>query len=502
MENILKIVNCLKPGEVKLVRHFYSLQNDYELKKREKLFVLAMAKPDCSDEEALRYLYGSRPDPAFRRLKQRLKADILNLLLIQGASAKFKSAYAQAVFDCRRMLIQGEILLSRGVYEEAIDVLGKAAALAQRYELFAEQVQIDDIYMTHIVMKDGGKDFDSLAERISGSVKLLEKAACAKRDHYALTVPGLFRGDCKKELQERAPAYLKKMETDFQSTGSKRIGFYFHVSAMNYYNTVKDFEQALHHGKELLHLVNSCDVFRMDSYLAGVNMQIASTLITLERYDEALKHASIAHSLFKPGMLNELMALEKLYYCYIRKGELVKARDIIGRAFANENLGYNESISARWWFFKTGLEFLQGDHEKALKSLKNCNALLRDKAGWMLGHCILEVMCRVENGNLDWFEIRAEGLKKVLKRHVNPENTGIDKRIILIYKIMKKLRRMDYNFSRTIKEEAENLALLSEGKGQYYWNPAGHELVRFDEWIKSKVQRSSKKGTSTASKAA
>jgi hypothetical protein len=144
------------------------------------------------------------------------------------------------------------------------------------------------------------------------------------------------------------------------------------------------------------------------------------------------------------------------------------------------------------------------DHfDKAIKSLKNCNILLKDKHGWLLGFCTLEVMCRFENGNHDWFEYRSESLKKMLKRHVKNDSAGKDKRIILIFKIMKTLNKLNYDFAATVKLEAESMAQLKDGKGQYYWNPAGSELLRFDEWMESKVQSASKRGSnSTAIKAA
>jgi tetratricopeptide (TPR) repeat protein len=501
MKNLAKLIRSLKPGEVKLVRHFYQMRRGYEVKKKEKLLVLVLAKGDCTDEEAKKYMYSAKGGPvlskkigsAFSNLKQRLRTDILNILLLQEGETRYRSPYARAVFDCRRMLLQGEVLLSRGVYNEAINLLDLAIGLAVKYELYAEQVQILDVYRTHKVMREDGKDFLQISDRITDSIQLLLKTTKAKHHHYEMTVPGLFRTDRCPELLSKGRTDLEDMGNDFSVTGSKRIGFYYHVSAIHYNSRMHNYEAALFHAKELLRLVSASDVFNADSYTAGANMEIANALLKLSRYDEAIEHAKVALRNFKPGMLNELMALEKLYFCYIRKQELEKAKEILQKAFANASINYNEFTSAKWWFFKAGLEFLKGDPERALRSLKECNVLMKDKTGWLLGYCTLEMMCRVENGNHDWFEYRSESLKKILMRHVDNKDDNRDKRIRLIFQVMKSLKYNDYDLKQSAEKEAHNLGLLAEGKGQYYWDPTGYELVRFDEWIKNKAQSSGKR---------
>jgi hypothetical protein len=502
MKTITKLIRNMKPGEIKLIRHFYQLRRGYEVKKKEKLLVLALTKPDCTDEEARKYLYSTRNSSAFSNLKQRMKADVLNILLLQEGEGRYRSPYARAVFDCRRLLLQGEVLLSRGIYGDAIDLLDKAIELAVKYELYAEQTQALDIYRAHTVMREDGKDFAKISQRISRSIHLLQKVANAKARHYELTVPGLFRSDRCPELLRNGRAYLQEMGNDYQETGSNRIGFYYHASAIHYNCKARDYEAALFHARELLDLVGSSDVFKADSYKAGANMQIANALLNLYRPAEAVEHARIAIHNFKSGMLNELMALEKLYFCYIRTGEFDKAKDVLEKAFANSSLDYNEFTSAKWWFFKAGLEFLNGEPDKALRSLKGCQALLKDKTGWLLGYCIFEMMCRVENGNLDWFEYRSESMKKILKRYVDNKNDHNDKRIRLIYQVMKTLKYNSYDLNLTLEKEEYNLSLLREGKDQYYWDPTGYEIVRFDEWIKNKAQSSGRRAGSGTVKAA
>jgi tetratricopeptide (TPR) repeat protein len=500
MERLNSIIGSLKSGEIRLIRAFYrsKLTLAY-FDKREKLFMLILAKPNCSEKEAIRNLFAKKNPKAFNQIKKRLKADILNLLLLQEADIKYKSKYAQAVFNCRRAIIQGELLLSRGVYDEAIDILLKAAELSRHNELYAEQIMIHDIYRTHIVMKQQGYELGDLKKQIDKSILLLEKSSKAKHLHYELFVPGLYRSDVKKPAKEESIVSIAEMKTDFEATGSLRIGFYYHLSAMQFNTLKRDYETSLYHGKELLELVKSSPAFQSDSFIGGANMEIANALINLERYDEALEFSLVALTQFKPGMLNELLTLEKLYYCYIRKNELLKARETIDRAFLNEKMTYNKFLHGKWWYMKAGLEFLKNDYTRAIHSLKNCDSLMKDKSGWLLGYWLLEMMCRIEKGNLEWFELRSESFKKITLRHASGSGEDSNLRMVIIFKILRSFRRIEFDFSELLKIEKDNLDLLEKGKGEYCWDPAGYELIRFDKWVYSKAQEAQLK-KSTAKK--
>lgn len=488
MKNVLSLINSLKPSELKLVRSYYAGNNaGADNRLREQLLTLALAKPDCTDDEAQRYLYNRKKDSAFTHLKQRLKNDILNVLLTQDSEMKFRSKYAQAVFNCRRALMHGEMLLSRGVYEEAIDVLLRAAEIAEKNELYAELVQIGDIYRTHLVMKEQGRDFAELSKRIDTSVLLLQKSVKAKFHHYELTVPGLYRATNGLPLNGSGKELLNNLRVDFEETRSPRIGFYYHISAIHYLASHGDYSESLNHSYKLLELVKSAPAFQSDSFVAGANMEIANSLIQNEKYEEAESHALVALDLFRKGMLNELLALEKLYYCYIRLGNFRKAGEMITRAFASSKINYNEFLTAKWWFFKAGLEFMTADYARALASLKNCDLLQRDKTGWMLGWTVLEVLCRIESNQMEWLEAKTESLRKIMQRYTSSCGTNCDARMEPVFKILRSLRRFNYEYSEVKEIEKEKFTLLAGTDRNYRWDPAGYELIRFDSWYENKM---------------
>ena len=124
MKQLVPLVKVLRPGEIRLIKHFFSLESNAEVKKRAELFTLILSKKAQTDQKALKKLYKTETNTsAFSHLKERLRKDVLNVLFLQDASKKFSTKYANAEFECRRNYIQADILIARGAYFPAIKLL-------------------------------------------------------------------------------------------------------------------------------------------------------------------------------------------------------------------------------------------------------------------------------------------------------------------------------------------------------------------------------------------
>ena len=153
MKNLTQIIRVLKPGEVRLIRNYYKVDTNGEERRRLELFDLIKEGSVSADKEAAMAIYNTKPNSAYSHLKARLRKDILNLLLLQDSSKRYEPEFAQAEFDCRRLFIEGDLLVSRGAYEPGVDALKEAQKLAIKFEFYNELVMIDDVLRSHL----GGK---------------------------------------------------------------------------------------------------------------------------------------------------------------------------------------------------------------------------------------------------------------------------------------------------------------------------------------------------------
>lgn len=487
MENLIALVDSLRPGEIQLIQHLYSFKNNPENKKRDRLLRLIIEKEARDEETALLILYGDKSYSAFSQLKARLKDDIMNVLLLQDPSVKFTAKYAQASFDCRRAIIQGEILLARGVYQEALSVLTRAGRVAKKYELYAEQVIVEDLMRTHIIAKGGNKQFTELSISIEEAISELERLQRVKHEHFLLTKPDLGRSS-GIDFSTRGATILAQLEEEMKKSGSVRIRFYYHLAALSYHLQQQHFDLALEFASRLLELVESEPVLQSKANLAGVKTEMADIMLNLGRYHDAITYAQQSLECFKPGMLNELNTLYKMFFAYFRLNDITRAEEIFLLGNKHKQLKYNEFLSAHWNMLKAALEFRKGEHTQVVRTLKKDITLTRDKSSWQLGYYLLDIMNMIEiSENNEWVENKIESLKKVIYRQGEKVSEEYP-RFICIARLLQSIVNNSYDFYSVAENEKELLNKLIEAKDKYHWNPSGPEIIRFDQWLLAKIK--------------
>jgi tetratricopeptide (TPR) repeat protein len=483
MESLSAIISNLSPGELKLVRHFYKLKDFGEYRKRVQLLDLVVRNNITSNQQAAEMLgYSISNISSFKHLKTRLKADVLCVLLMQECSAKFNTPYAQATFDCRRNLMQGEILLSRGLYVEALDLLGKAARIAGKFELFAEALQIEDLRRNHIASRGNIRDFEDACNSIDENYARLGKVMTAKRYHYEITTPALHR--LQRDTAYKVDTILNDLSVENKPADSSRVKLYNHLSSINYFTFIRDFENAQAYAVDLLHSVENDPVVKSKSNQAGVNMELANIYLNTGNYEKAITHASKSVDLFKPGLINQLHAQVALFFAFFRNNDFKNAGKIL-KAASNHRLIKSQQdllMVSRLQLLRATLAFQSAQYDECMLILRENTEETREKEAWLPGYFLLELLVLVEKKSFDLAFYRIEALRKMLERNSAYKN---EKRIFTITRILRMFVKDDGVMSK-IPAVQKDLRLLADGQEYYYWNPAGYEVIRFDEWFNRK----------------
>lgn len=486
MDSLTSIVSSLTPGEIKLVELFYKAKACDDNMKKAKLFKLMVGDDAMSEESAAAAMGYQKNGSSFTNLRQRLRTDILNIMLMQECTSKFATPYAQAAFECRKSLMQGEILLSRGVYDDALDVLDRASRIAQKFQLYGEHLQIEDLVRNHTALKGNINAFHESNETISNSYCLLGKTLDAKKKHYELTHPRLLGVHSLDEYVEKADDIMRQLEALSDTAGSSRIKLYNDLASISYYSSLHEFEKAKHHALAILHAAEKDQVVSSRSNQAGANMELANIYLNTSCYEKAIEHAEQAVGLFKPGMLNQLHAYIILFFAHFRNRNIEDASKVLTLAQNHRMIKKHDhpQMASRVNLLRASFSFYQGDIEKSTAIINRTPEGGRDKEGWMPGYYMLDLLILMEKRSIDLASYKLEAFRKMLHRH------GIDKqemRLSVIARIIKNLVKEDCNYSNALSVCAPEIKKLSEAKKEYYWNPAGYEVIRFDEWILKKV---------------
>jgi tetratricopeptide (TPR) repeat protein len=493
MESIIHLVKNMQIGEIKLLRHFHKLQQNND-KKKNLLFEKAVKWKNCNDlksieAKAFQSIYGvsGESEKSFDKLKMRLKTDIFNILLLQDASVKCLSRHEMAVFECRRLILQADVLLGRGVYKEGINLVKKASVIAQKNELYTELLLIDNLFTNHNIVKSGENEYSHYSNKIREITALMEKSLFAKYFHDELMACSLFNSNIEQPVKEWKEK-LERIKKDHLLSGSAKIGFYYNFSALHFYRHTLEYKKSLEFGLALYKQSELHENFQTPAYLGNINRELAKCFFLTAQYDNAIKHARLSIKHFGNDQMNILASNEILFFSYIKKGEYITAREITDKAFSYGYLKKNNFARAKWWFFRAESEFKMDEFTKAINCLKKCNELFKDKSGWLLGYTFFEILCRIESGDLEWFEYRLEGIKKLMLRHNKKQSANHNKRFDLIFRILKVLNKNNYDFNKTCADEKDSIELLSKGEGSAGWYLTGLEPVRFNEWIKGKCR--------------
>ena len=135
MESLIQIVDKLKQPELRMLRGYYRIKQNKEPSKKLELLNLVIAGKITTDKDAIRKLYGTLDSVSgFSHLKERLKVDLLNTILFLHPEKIYKTLFMKKRLECRKLIIQSELLLYRSGVDIAKSILIKALSIAEKFE--------------------------------------------------------------------------------------------------------------------------------------------------------------------------------------------------------------------------------------------------------------------------------------------------------------------------------------------------------------------------------
>lgn len=479
MENLIQLVKSLKKSEISFIQHYYKNDTD---KKRLKLFNWVLDGKVKTDDEAANKLYGGK-GPAYSHLKSRLLNDLMNLLLFEEGSRQSESELFQNEVDVLRSILIGKILFVRKVHDLGIKQWQSAIATSTDYEMYTEKILAKSILSSSIGIREGIEAYDRSSSDLDIDISFQNNLIFAEKLYFSVALPNTFYKNNQDEFVRLARAGMIKLEKMYNETPSSKIGYYYFLIAINYFSIIRDFESLNDFSLRFLELVKNNKSVRSRARLVNAYMQAYAGSMHLKRYQEAYYYSVKSIDYTVKGGANELTVYEYQFLALLRFSVSEEIRNVFKNVESNRVLLSSSINKGKWIFYKAVYFFVTKKFNDSLFELQKENALLKDKSGWLFGHKLLEIMCYVEMDEFDMIDFRIESLRKLLQRQKHKNIT----RIKSIFNVLNTLVKTGYNFKSTYKKEAEIFQLLSESKDEYFWDPLGYELIRFDDWFRSKI---------------
>jgi hypothetical protein len=351
LSNLTQLIHGLKAGEVQLIRNYYnSMVTLKDATKRLQLFDIIKSDKKATDEFASQKLYKCKPNSAYSQLKRRLKEDMLNILLLQDSKRRYNTPFARAEFDVRRMIIEGDILLSRGITKEGINTLNKASVIADEYELYNESILINELLLGELSFIKGAKGYDKYKDKISKSLLLLEANLKAKTYYHKIIVPHLFKLSDSNVYKEFAAKASEELKSDFERTKSKKIGYYYYYISTLHYNLEKNYKNAYECALKFLEINTKSKSVSSKRSIASAYLQLCYINLFLGNYKASIKDGENALKNFQTGLSNELTTLELLFLAHFYNNDAKKAEQVLQRALTHPKLNSNKFLPAKWHY--------------------------------------------------------------------------------------------------------------------------------------------------------
>jgi len=486
MKNLIPIINSLDSKEKRLITKFFSIQTNGMEKKKLQLFDLILSGKVKTDKEAAQKLYNSTPNSAFSHVKRRLKKDLLNFIVLQGEGREKVSRLAQAEVDCRRMLLQGQLLLQRGIFNEGEKVLNDALEIAESYEMFAEVLSIRNLLRLASGFRKGLTAFEQYSSNMDYHLIELGKWLKMQQYYNRIALPNEFQANKMIKFKDANDKILHELEAYDENKSSVRFTFWYYVSKVHQNNVNRNFEEARENADELLKLVaKESSIMSSDSSRGGILKDVVFIHLNLRNYEKAVAYAREAVGVFKKGMINQLRTMDYLFFAHLRNKDYLAATQVIQDALKHKQINTgNRLIKARWLFFRANLEYLQGDLDAAAKSLSTNDHITSDKSGWNLGYKLLQMMIHIDENDLFLVDYQIKNFNRLLSpKKTETENIA---RARVISKVIRLFIKHRGDFKETFEVAKEEIEALTKGEGELFWDPMGYEVIRFDEWLKQK----------------
>jgi len=479
MEYLIELLESLNRGEQELLHRNLSANPNLE---RTKLIKRLLARDKAAGTS---YENIGLTKTGNYQLAYKTKEWLFSLILQQDGNSKIKSEVGKKRYEIYKYMLYAFISINHGLRRDSIVYLVKAQKLARKYEFISLEMEIVNELLWEYVNTNKFKLIEKLKKRQFELEYLLRAYNQAYWIRYELYNNRLSTANWDNVNKRLFKSQLDDLMRLADESGLLRIKSDYLRTCFVYYAYVRDFEQVLKMAKTYLKLVDQSPMLRGNGNKGGGNMIIATTLNRLGKFKKAEQYAENALKLFSKKFTNNEVASHVLFTSIFNLKKYKEALLLAKKFQRSKLLKKYPMRREKWHFFEAAIRFKLGEYDLSMKALRNCNEILKDKSGWQYGYRILEILIQYENGGAEILDNYILNFRRFIRGHTVQSKT----RISLILKVLSALEKSQFNFKRIARSHVGMLRTLEEGKGLYFYEPSGFELIRFDQWFRKHLKK-------------
>ena len=480
MDRVKLLYNHLKNSEKKALKTYLTAYHTKGQNKSLDLLKLIEKQPDISQEIASKALYDDAKSKAFIMMKARLYEKMTELLPMsvnpEANRRDREHPYYTDLANFRKYMLIATVLMEKRLNILALEFFEKARKLAANCN--APELEVDAL--VRIRGLDGREidRFEDISKEIQRSLIQQEldiNAMGLVRKWHSLHANRPAGDEQKIAFLE---AHIPELEDKIRQTYSPRADYFMQMLKISYYFLTHNYEACkgvVHHSIDIL---QKNEGMRSPARMSDPWYQLGKLELLFSNWEEAITAFEKARSFHAEDSWAYLNTSIWLLYAHIYRREIDQADSLIAKIEPElESRVFQRSpvINGIFGYLRSCVYFLKGEFHASWMALQEIQELSFDKEGWITGTKLFEIMILIEKNEPEIAGQKLENLRKHLSRH----NT--DPRMKTIYKLLSAQERQSFCFDE-IQGEADLILSLRE---QDKWDPAGHEVIRFDDWYMS-----------------
>lgn len=478
-EEYTSVINFLK---------FNSPQTGRANLKSVLLVEIAKDKQAYTSNEIQKTIYGNVNHVAFNKLVNRVYTKVLDVIILDSNLYNGKySSRNKVVFELRKKVLQVDLLILKGIRENIEREIDYIIHKSRTFEIYDVLIQALYSKQRFLTLQNNPKK----AGQIKNSILEAERCWTAFNSSQAIfnsisSKINSSTGDRNFELELNSA--VQTLKDSYDQTKSPTILYYYLFLATEISQRKKEFRKASSYLEALLRNVTSNKSVYTDSRCGSTLINISNNHILTYEFGKAESRIIEAKKYFKDQPVNLSIAEEIEFIIQLYSDNIEKAEVNISKLASSSSALNVPLLLSKWTYMKACICFLKRKYGEAIDLFNQSSEIQKDKEGWNFTKRIMILISRIELNDLDSADLDIQSLDKFMKRlqkdrHIRP-------RLILIVRILRKLIDENFDYNKVYRLRKKYFDKLMSNDADYKWEIKSPELIVFEEWFVSKMNKS------------
>jgi hypothetical protein len=500
INSLRKLINALSSEERKVIESFLTAfhtrgsNNQTLLHKLFEVICLEIKNNQIlSDENLELTIYSKSAGVAFHRLIFRL-IDKIHEGLILSVNIDRTGAYSdksKVQYKIRKDISVAQILISRGLEEQAANILDECTKQALKYEHFEDSLSAIRIRMQIVAINSKPQ----LAEELSSKYDMAIRSAMAVKKaerYYSKLISEVEYKLMSSEDLELISVRINDLQKELSLTGSANVAYYQTILETHYFQQIKIYDKASETLLRQIEIVEQHPALYNPSRLSLSLLNFAWNELYLHRFESCNNYLEKASQIIKKQGFNHSQILLASFYAHFFSGKYEKAFSIIVE-LDKKDTGVNAEFRiGKRTYLKACTLFMLKQYKQVSQLLLPSNSAEKDKEGWNLLFRILIIQNDIEMEQIEPAFQAIEALRKQIDKY-KKANVKIE-RINCIYDMLRGLANSRFEFNDAFKKKQDVFNKLNKLPASQ-WTMFNCELVIFEQWFAAKMNKTELKLT-------